>query len=83
MIDFFEASAESRSILQELQDRREFYIQAIRQARKHQAQMAEKNFETLMLQGVKPVYCDIQQSQMLIILIDRICEAMFDHRPPR
>jgi hypothetical protein len=80
MIDFFEATPENRSILKELQERREFYSQAIRQARKHQTRLAKGNFETLMLQGVRPVYCDIPQSQDFIILIDRICETVYGQR---
>lgn len=77
MLTFMEEFPDDGNIFEALMQKKRFYFQNLQKARRFEEQIKHSNMETLIMQGVKIPYIDIEDARIGMELIDRVCYAVF------
>lgn len=82
LMGFLADIREEAGIYRALSERKRSCFRGLRQAVKFEEQLERHNIETLLLQGVRAPHVDKEEMRRQMVLIDRICRAVFGRTEP-
>ena len=82
LLGFLDEIDDDVSVYRALTDRKRSCFRNLQQALKFEAQLARHNIETLLLQGVRAPHIDQDDMRRKMVMIDRICHAVFGRTEP-
>jgi hypothetical protein len=68
---------EDKNIYEALTTKKRFHLRSIQKARQMEIQLQKKNMETLLLEGKRMILIDQADARKKMLIIDRICRAVF------
>ena len=77
VLDFMDEIKEDNDIFQALMAKKKLYLQSLQKAKKLDDQLQRHNVETLLLQGNRVVLIDPADVSKKMLMIDKICRAIF------
>jgi hypothetical protein len=77
VLSFLEEIKEDADIFKALMAKKKFYLRHLKRTEKFEDQLQKTNMETLMLQGKRAAFVDKNEARKMMLLIDRISQAVF------
>jgi hypothetical protein len=77
VLSFLEEIKEDNDIFKALMVKKKFYLRHLKRTEKFEDQLQRTNMETLMLQGKRAVFIDKNEARKMMVIIDRISQAVF------
>jgi len=77
VLSFLEELKEDTDIFKALMAKKRFYLKHLKRTEKFEDQLQRTNMETLMLQGKRAVFIDKNEARKIMVIIDRISQAVF------
>lgn len=77
VLSFLEEIKEDTDIFKALMVKKKFYLRHLKRTEKFEDQLQRTNMETLMLQGKRAVFIDKNEARKMMVIIDRISQAVF------
>jgi len=77
ILEFFNEKIDDADIFKSLIEKKKFYFKNIQRAEKIDRQLKKNNMETLILQGIRIPYINIDDARKKMVLIDRINRSVF------
>ena len=76
-LSFLDELDEDKNIYQALIDKKKFYLRSLQKAEQMHIRLQKNNPETLLLEGKRIVLIDRADARNRMLIIDRICRAVF------
>lgn len=77
VLSLLEEIKEDTDIFKALMVKKKFYLRHLKRTEKFEDQLQRTNMETLMLQGKRAVFIDKNEARKMMVIIDRISQAVF------
>jgi len=77
ILSFLDECKEGQDMFKALMTKKRFYFQSLQKAKNLDIQLRKHNVETLLLRGKRVSYVDRADARKKILMIDRICLAVF------